>query len=364
LPLEIPPTPAAGEYWLTLRFSLIQPTAWAPAGFEVGSRQLRLDLPAAAPTDLPIDEMPQLRIQPGQARLAVRGRDFTLEFDTVRGRLRRFEARGGVLIESGPQLCFWRALIDNDRQFQPDDPNGWRKARLHQLSERLDEFSWEAPAEQYMRVEIRTRIAPPVKACGFDCTYTYHIYGTGDVILEVSAEPDGELPETLPRLGLRMRMPGDISRAAWFGRGPGEAYIDSREAALVGFYARDLDELHTPYVFPQENGNRHEVRWASLTNVRGEGLLVAGMDMLDFSAHRYSLEDLDAARHRNDLPRRDFVQLHLDHRHHGLGSNSCGPMPLEKHRLLTAPMQFAVRLRPFHGSNDDASALARLRLEH
>jgi beta-galactosidase/evolved beta-galactosidase subunit alpha len=215
-----------------------------------------------------------------------------------------------------------------------------------------------------MRVEIRTRIAPPVKACGFDCTYTYHIYGTGDVIIEVSAEPDGELPETLPRLGLRMRMPGDISRAAWFGRGPGEAYIDSREAALVGFYARDLDELHTPYVFPQENGNRHEVRWASLTNVRGEGLLVAGMDMLDFSAHRYSLEDLDAARHRNDLPRRDFVQLHLDHRHHGLGSNSCGPMPLEKHRLLTAPMQFAVRLRPFHGSNDDASALARLRLEH
>ena len=51
----------------------------------------------------------------------------------------------------------------------------------------------------------------------------------------------------------------------WFGGGPGEAYADSRQAARVGRYSASVDELQTPYVYPQENGNRLDVRWARLT---------------------------------------------------------------------------------------------------
>lgn len=51
-------------------------------------------------------------------------------------------------------------------------------------------------------------------------------------------------------------MPGVLRNVEWFGRGPGEAYADSWQAARVGRYAMTVDEMQTPYVFPQENGCR------------------------------------------------------------------------------------------------------------
>ncbi len=364
LPLDLPVSPAPEtEFWLNLHFRLSEPAPWAPAGFELGSSQCRLEVQTPQLDALDRTLMPQLRVNALKTGLTVEGRDFALQFDTVRGHISAFGAQGRPLLLSGPRLCFWRALLDNDRQFAPNDPNGWRQARLHQLSERLESFDWKMVDEQCIEVEVETRVAPPVKAFGFNCRYSYRIYGTGDIVLNTRITPQGELPETLPRVGLRMQMPDSICQAQWFGRGPGEAYIDSRQAALVGRYAASLEDLHTPYVFPQENGNRHEVRWVCLTDQRGGGLLAVARPLLDFSAHRYSMEDLDAARHGPDLPRRNFVELHLDHGHHGLGSNSCGPMPLDQHRLLTKPYSFSVRLRPFYSLNDEPGALAKLRLE-
>lgn len=89
------------------------------------------------------------------------------------------------------------------------------------------------------------------------------------------------------------------------------------------------------------------MRWASLTNLRGEGLLVLGAPLINVSALHYTPQDLTTAAHTYELEPRDEIILHLDLAHHGLGSNSCGPVPLEKYWLKPAPFKFAVRLRPF-----------------
>ncbi|CAM3999851.1 hypothetical protein PAAL109150_04390 [Paenibacillus alkaliterrae] len=77
----------------------------------------------------------------------------------------------------------------------------------------------------------------------------------------------------------------------WYGRGPGESYSDSKEAGRFGVYKKSVDGLFTPYIYPQENGNRTDVRWVSITDGAGIGLLAAGAPTLEFSARRYTDSD-------------------------------------------------------------------------
>ena len=85
-----------------------------------------------------------------------------------------------------------------------------------------------------------------------------------------------KLPPSLPRIGLELVLPGEFTQVSWFGRGPGESYRDSKLANKFGLYSKEVSELHTPYVYPQENGNRTDVKWVSITNLRGVGLFAAG----------------------------------------------------------------------------------------
>ena len=114
----------------------------------------------------------------------------------------------------------------------------------------------------------------------------------------------------------------------------------------MGVYACMVDDLYTPYVYPQDNGNRTDVNWVTFTNTRGMGL-IAVMPSLNFSAHRFTTENLTEAKHTCDLIPMDFITLNLDYRHQGLGSASCGPGVLPQYELKPHEFAFSVRLKPF-----------------
>ena len=133
-------------------------------------------------------------------------------------------------------------------------PNG-KKRYLHQLQHRVEEFSWEQLDDATISVTLRTCIAPPVWEAAFDCTYRYTI-GSSYLALEVAGTPRGDWPQQLPRIGLELTLPGALDRVSWLGLGPGESYADSKQAARFGSWHAGVDELLTPYVRPQENGNR------------------------------------------------------------------------------------------------------------
>jgi beta-galactosidase/evolved beta-galactosidase subunit alpha len=250
-------------------------------------------------------------------------------------------------MHEGPRLNFWRATTDNDRGGD-GMARKWRAARLHQLQHRVEDVTWERLADGAAAVRVVSRIAPPVLSIGFDCEYEYVVYGSGDVVLHVHGRPGGgEFPPALPRIGLQMTVPQDLDSVRWFGRGPGETYPDSKQAGWIGEFVASVDELQTPYVFPQENGNRSDVRWVSLAAARGAGLLAAGMPTLNFSVHRCTTMDLEEARHTVEVSRRDELTLNLDYRQRPLGTASCGPGPWEKYELRPEEFRFAVRLRCF-----------------
>ena len=103
---------------------------------------------------------------------------------------------------------------------------------------------------------------------------------------------------------------------------------DRKSGAAVGVYRGSVKANVHDYPRPQENGNKTDVRWATITNNNGKGLLAVGMPLLSVSAWPYSMADLEKATHTNKLPDRDFVTVNLDYKQMGIaGDNSWGARP-------------------------------------
>lgn len=343
----------AGEAWWTVRAVLARETGWARSGHTVAWGQLPAVTPQ--PADEPLLPPPATTLRRGPRVGEGAFRLGTGVFDAGTGELLRL---GGLSFDAGPRLDVWRATTDNDdgAPWQPDPRLGplWREAGLHRMRHRTDAV--DAGGEALV---VRTRVAPAASASGLRTVYRWT--ASGDALrLEVSVEPEGRWEVPLPRLGVRLGLPAAYGHATWFGGGPGEAYPDTRQASRVGLWHSTVDALQTPYVRPQENGARADVRWAELRQGPGGGGLRAEAEAhCWFSARRWTTEQLDAAAHTTDLTPGDRVWAHLDHGMHGIGSQSCGPGVLPAYRLEAGTARFAFTFREVEARNGPASGAAR-----
>jgi beta-galactosidase len=316
------------ETWLTVQAVLASDESWAAAGHVVAWAQLCVadggkagDWPA--PAGDAVSWTGREEIAMGDAL-----------FDAATGRLVKL----GPLAVEGPQLDVWRAPIDNERSFSRAPlEDAWRALGLDRMVHRVDGI-----ADEGAGLVVRTRVAPAATGAGLLTTYRWSLRGT-KLALTVEVQPVGPWAGVLPRLGLRMSVPAGLGEVEWFGLGPGEAYPDTRRAARVGRFALTVDQLQTPYVFPQENGNRSEVRWVVLSEEAGSQVLrIEGSPTFEFSARRWTSEDLDAARHTSELVPGDRIWLNLDARQHGMGSASCGPGVLPAYRLEVSALSMSL----------------------
>ncbi|MFJ1733858.1 glycoside hydrolase family 2 TIM barrel-domain containing protein [Streptomyces sp. NPDC088254] len=311
--------PGGAETRWTVRAVLAEDTVWAPRGHVVAWGQVVLaerSLPSVPATRGPEAGDGVITLGPGV-------------FDARTGALKTI---GGVCVE-GLRLDVWRATTDNDdgASWQTDVRHAevWRKLGLHRMRHRLDAVETAENA-----LTVRTRVAPAAWEVGLATEYRWT--SDGDRLrLTVSVTPEGDWTVPLPRLGVRFGL-AEADRVTWFGGGPGEAYPDTRAASMVGRWESTVDALQTPYVRPQENGARADVRWARLG-----GLRIEGDPEFFLTARRWTTEQLDAARHRTDLTPGDTVWVNLDHGQHGIGSQSCGPGPLPQYFLNAAPAEFS-----------------------
>jgi beta-galactosidase len=306
------PRTGAGEVWLTVRAVLVADEAWAAEGHELSFGQVRLGTRSMQIADAPLPDA----------------------FDR-RGRL----ARVGMLPIRGPVLDLWRAPTDNDRGEHgvPLAPR-WYELGLDRVVHSLRSVERDGDA-----LVVVTRSAPAATDLGMVSTFRWTGVA-GGVRLQWSVLPEGDWTVPLPRLGLRLALPADLVDVTWFGLGPGEAYADSTQAVRVGRYERTIDDLQTPYVFPQENGNRRDVRWAELRAADGAGLRLESPRTFDLAVRRWTSEDLEAARHTTDLAARDAVFVNLDVAQNGLGTASCGPGVLPQYELHAHPAGLEILL--------------------
>ena len=332
----------AGETWLTVRALLAADEPWAAAGHEVAWAQTLIPATPAEGTEALAGAGHLGRSDDtaagGERRLD--GADALTVGDAA------FDARTGVLLRlgdvslQGPRVDVWRAPTDNDEGYHGPDQLAsiWRAHGLDRLRHRTVSVGFEEDT-----LVVRTRVAPAATDLGLSATYAWTALEDGGLALALEVVPDGEWSFPLPRVGVRFAVPSSLEGVEWFGRGPGEAYPDSHLAARVGRFSASVASLQTPYLMPQENGARTEVRWAEL----GGRLRLEGRPHFELTVRPWTSEALAAARHPTDLvPDPDWLYVNADLAQQGLGSASCGPGVLPQYRLEPAPSTLELVLKP------------------
>lgn len=347
------------EYFLNIEFRLNRALPWADRGHLVAISQFKLPIREKAAEIIRLSTMPRLELKESEHHSIVKGNNFEVVFDKVHGTIAGFNYNGVEFISKGLTENFWRAPTDNDIIGKGQK---WVQEGLNRTMRRISGIEISCVHPQAVKAIVKTVIAAYNKKPLFDVTVTYLIYGTGDIEVGTRFMPRRELPP-LPRLGLSMHMPMGYEYMEWYGRGPHESYEDKKESAMVGVYGGTVDEQFEPYILPQENGNKTDVRWASVTDVNGMGLLFTGMPHINISAHHYTAEELTRARHLHELNRIEETVVNIDYRQGGLGSASCGPEALEKYRLKAEDIVFKFRITPFSKNSSSQMRLSRQRPE-
>jgi len=133
----------------------------------------------------------------------------------------QFDPASGDLLKLGDlpidpvQVDVWRAPIDNDRPFSRE-PNevGWRALGLERMRHRVDRIEYDDD------LTVHARVAPAASRLGLRVIYRWQ----GDALglrLTVEVLPEGDWTVPLPRLGVRLGVPGRLRLVEWYGGGPG-----------------------------------------------------------------------------------------------------------------------------------------------
>jgi beta-galactosidase/beta-glucuronidase len=359
VPYIMPALKSGTEYWLTLRFKLPEIKSWAERGHEVAWSQFKMPFDVPPGPILDVQNMTAIRFDETETLIAIIGAEFTLTFNKETGKIASFKHKHYELIKSGPVLNVWRAPTDND---VPRLAPKWRSLGLDRVEQKIKNVTIVRAAPQKVQIIVTSLVRAPDVAEGFDCQYIYTIYGSGDIIIETNVTPSLKIP-SLPKIGLQMTIPERYNIFTWYGRGPHENYCDRKEGAPIGVYRQNVSEQYVPYIKPQENGNKTDIRWASLIDGRGIGLLVVGMPLVEVNAQYFASEDLEKAKHTFELTRRKDITLNIDYKQSGLGGGSCGPDTLPKYLVTAEPTRFSIRLRPLSTQEPTAIELSKQRME-
>ncbi len=370
LPRVAPVFGADEEAVLTVRFMTAGVQSWAPRGFEVGWAQVPIpgggrNRAVRRPRRRAVlrlsDTSPAVEID-RSSLIGLRGAGLDATVDPTSGAL-TLAQQGTVLIEDGPRLALWRAPTDNDglklAEMQDLKPLGrWRSAGLDALEARTTVVKVAARGRD-ARVSVTREIVGSDPDAPVSQRETMTVRPDGAIL----ATEDIRIPahfDDLPRVGLRWRLPVELDALTWYGRGPVESYPDRHRGARLGRFSSTVLDQYVPYVMPQEHGGHAETRWAVVHTAAGRGLLVIAEVPFQLNVSRYTPEQLTAATHAEELVPSDHVTLHVDVRHRGLGTLSCGPDTLPEYRIGPGRYRFAWAMQPVDVKRDDIAAIARV----
>ena len=356
VPFEKPQLKAGAEYWLKVTFTLAEDSLWAERGHVLAWDQLQIPFASPPAPTAETTSMEKLELKESNKNIKVKGGDFVLTIGKQSGAIESFKFEGTELAASPLVPNFWRVPIDNDNgNGMPKRLGVWKNAGQDRTVNSVE-------AEKLSSNVIRIVAKATLPAGNCDYTTIYTVYGSGDVIVESQLKnpQNAELPE-LPRFGMQMAIPANFNRMSWYGRGPHETYWDRKTGAAVGIYSGQVEDLIHAYVRPQENGNKTNVRWVTLTDDDGTGLLAVGMPLLSISAWPYTTEQLERAKHIHELPENySNITLNLDYKQMGVGGDdSWGARTHPEYTLPAGDYSYSFRLCPYKKSMGDVGAIAR-----
>jgi evolved beta-galactosidase subunit alpha len=353
LQLTAPVVPA-GEVFINVEVVKRSATSWSDAMHSLGQFQI-LRQQAVSRESLPLNQHSALRCETQQNSLVISGNQFALTFCRLSGELVSWLVDGEEIVARAPHLTFFKPTIDNHKQ---EFEGLWQPYHVHLMQHNFRTMRHFSQGEDTV-VEVTSTIAPPVFDFGMRCTYQWRITPAGHVSLDLSGTPYGNYQAIVPKIGLDFGISTRFKQVEYYGRGPGENYADSCQSNLIGHYRQPVESLFENYPFPQDNGNRQDVRWLSVEDEKGNGIFIQPSKPINFSLWPYSAEMLQQAQHINELEKGDYLTLNLDDQILGLGSNSWGSEVLDSFRVYLKPFHYGFTMVPFSKAQVETVDLAK-----
>ncbi|EAR01320.1 glycoside hydrolase family 2 TIM barrel-domain containing protein [Maribacter sp. HTCC2170] len=345
------------EYFVEISATTINDWGLLPEGFEVAHEQIALAGKFKKEANPKLEEK-ALSLTESNGKIIIDNDQLKLVFNKKEGRLTSYVFQGEELLKDGkgPKPNFWRAPTDNDFGNQMHIKNlEWKKASLFSKVSKVTHIIMKDGSVQF---EVTYQL--PGVETSFTSVYT--VYGNGVVAMENTLNST-EYMADVPRIGMRMQLPKQYDAMNYFGRGPWENYQDRRASAFVDLYTSEVKDQYVPYIRPQENGYKTNVRWAAFSNQKNKGLLIVAKNPqkgLGISALHMPNEDFDTtagldyggnkkvnktyqidgipevngSKHTTDIKEQDLVQLNIDMEQRGVaGDDSWYAKPQEKYMI-------------------------------
>lgn len=351
------PLPAT-EYFLHLEARSRQATGLLPEGHLVASEQFKLPVERLA--GIPVKTTASVTVKETETEVRIQGNTFEVTIPKPSLFLSGIVYEGKQLLKEPLRPNFWRAMTDNDVA------NGmghrcltWLKAGEEMIPDRMEIDRGEGA------VKISTFFRMPAQASAYRVDYT--VFGDGAIRVDNSFTAGNlQLPE-MPRYGMYMVLQGEYDRMEWYGRGPHENYMDRKSSADINRYSASVWEQYHPYVRSQETANKSDVRWCSLRNSEGNGLLVSGAQPLNVSAWNFPMEDLMHVsprierKHGGSVQKQDMVWFNIDLQQMGVGGdNSWGAQTHPEYTITPDDKHYSFTIIPLQKGEDAVHVAKRL----
>jgi len=312
----------SSEICLNIYTKLKTATLWAEEGFCIAREQFVIK-PYSWIKVLPVEKQVIVTELPTQIELKTKKMTFTL--DRKNGSLVSWKVNQQELLKGKLEPYFWKTPNDNQKQSGYEGELGkWRTAAENMAVKNVD------ISRQNNFVSVKFDMNLPT--IGANYTLNYQLSGEGKLQVEATYTPLCDTIPLIPKFGMRIRIPENYNTIDWYGRGPYENYPDRKTGSLIGEYRSELKNFVVSYPAPQDNANRCDVRWFSLSTQNNNAIKITGLQPLNFRAWPYTEDDLNNAQHDYQLPHRDFINLNIDLNIHGVGGDDTwGSKTMEKY---------------------------------
>ncbi len=340
VPYKIEQPKAGAEYYVRVSFTLKEKTLWADKGFEVATEQFKLPINTLPVVETKVTQ--PVKLVQNEQMATVSGSNFSVSFDKKTGFLSQLTQNGTNLLvaDGAPKLHLWRAAhrTDDDWAFRQ-----WEKFGVTSLQYTPVDYKIETVDNSTVKI-ISTTKADGKEGFGVYHTATYLVKGDGSIKVDNQIQFVG-FKINLAKIGVRMLLDKKLDRMTFFGRGPFENYSDRKSAAEVGLYELGVNEQYE-YEKPMERGNHEEVRWAKLSGKDMPSLLIQSDEkLMQVAALPHTDEQMNPVEYKIDLPASTATVLSVSTKTLGVGSNSCGPQPLEQFKVSAENTSFSYTIR-------------------
>jgi beta-galactosidase len=341
--IKINPQPGV-EYYINFTAESLNATEMIPVGHIVAVEQYKL--PVFAPLCLKNENNGKLKINTTPEEYIFESQNAVIRFSRKSGNISGYTIDGKEMIKESLQPNFWRAPTDNDfgADFQ-------KKLKI-----------WKNAGKNYeLTFDSLTKISDSEYRISFGFRFNdvestgkaeYVILANGEVHVKSSFKAGNQnLPEMF-RYGNTLVLSEGLENMKWYGRGPLENYQDRNTASFVGLYESTVTDQYVPYVRPQENGNKTDVRWVTFTNTNGKGLKFSGEPLLSIAALHFSIADMDPGETKKNLHPCDLIAhnetyLNIDYKQMGVGGNtSWGATPYNQYRIWAGDYEYSFTISP------------------